>query len=261
MMMVTKLFEYPVKGMLGNETCCATVGRRGLSRDRRWMLIDEGNNFLSQRQLSKLTQFLPDFQDVLTIRHLPSTETKEISITEFTKEIKVTVWGQECTAHGSQGEMDQWLSGHLKTEVHLVYMQDDDVRPIESSAGDDIVSFADAYPVLLATQASLDDLNGRLEEAVDINRFRPNILVDGELPFGEDNWQRVKIGPVIFSVEKRCARCHVININQQTGVAGKEPLRTLSTYRKEGNKVNFAINLIPENTGIIHEEDEVTIIA
>jgi MOSC domain-containing protein len=260
-MMVTNLFEYLVKGLLGNKTCCATVNRRGLAMDRRWMLIDNKGDFLSQRQLPKLTHFIPEFQDHLTIRHLTSDETWTIKKAEFVEERKVVVWGQECTAHGSKGDMDKWLSGHLNTEVHLVYMQDDDIRPIKSSENEDIVSFADAYPVLLATQASLDDLNSRLDEAVNINRFRPNILVDGEMPFAEDNWQRIKIGPVIFKVVKRCARCHVININQQTGMAGKEPLKTLSTYRKDGNKVNFAVNLIPENTGIIHEEDEVTILA
>jgi MOSC domain-containing protein len=259
-MMVISLFEYPVKGLLGNKVCCATVNRRGLAMDRRWMLIDKEGAFLSQRQLPKLTQFLPEFQDQLTIKHLTSGETHAILKTEFTEERKVVVWGQECTSHGSNREIDEWLSSHLDTEVQLVYMQDDDIRPVESSENEDIVSFADAYPVLLATRASLDDLNSKLDDPIDINRFRPNIFIDGEAPFAEDNWRRIKIGPVIFKVVKRCARCHVININQKTGVAGREPLQTLSTYRKEGNKVNFAINLIPQNTGIIHEEDEVTIL-
>jgi len=231
-----------------------------LAMDRRWMLIDKQDNFLSQRQLPSLTQFLPTFQDQLIITHLPSGETKQIHKTAFTEENKVTVWGQECAAHGSSSDINTWLSGYLDSDVRLVYMQDDDVRPVESSTGDDIVSFADGYPVLLASQASLDDLNGKLNEPIDINRFRPNILIDGEAPFAEDNWQKIKIGPVIFSVIKRCARCHVININQETGMVGKEPLETLSTYRKDGNKVNFAVNLIPENTGIIHQEDSVVIL-
>jgi MOSC domain-containing protein len=260
-MMVTSLFEYPVKGLLGSKVCCATVNRRGLAMDRRWMLIDKEGAFLSQRQLPKLTQFLPEFQDQLTIQYLATGETCSILKKEFIEERKVVVWGQECTSHGTNGMIDEWLSEHLDTEVHLVYMQDDDIRPVESSENGDIVSFADAYPVLLAAQASLDDLNSKLDTAIDINRFRPNIFIDGEVPFAEDDWRRVKVGPVIFKVVKRCARCHVINIDQETGVAGKEPLKTLSTYRKEGNKVNFAVNLIPENTGIIHEEDGIEILA
>ena len=259
-MIVTKLFEYPVKGLLGNKICCATVNKRGLAMDRRWMLVDDKGNFLSQRQLPALTKFLPGYQDQLTIKHLPSGEIKTIAPAEFLESQKVVVWGQECTAHGSDNDISEWLSKHLEETVDLVYMDENDIRPVESSGASDIVSFADGYPVLLTTQASLDDLNNRLDESIDINRFRPNIVIDGDTPFAEDSWQRVKIGNVVFKVAKKCARCHVININQESGLASKEPLRTLSTYRKEGNKVNFGMNLIPENTGIIHEEDEVVVL-
>jgi uncharacterized protein YcbX len=260
-MIVTNLFEYPVKGLLGNEICCATVNRRGLAMDRRWMLVDDQGNFLSQRQLPGLTQFLPTYQDNLVIRHLPSGETKSIDIEDFGQTQKVVVWDQKCAAHGSENEISQWLSDKLNLPVRLVYMDETDLRPVESSSDNAIVSFADGYPVLLATQASLDDLNERLDSPIIINRFRPNIVIDGKKPFEEDNWQRLKIGAIVFKVAKRCARCHVININQTNGLSTKEPLKTLSTYRKEGNKVNFGINLIPENNGIIHEEDEVVVLA
>ena len=260
-MIVTNLFEYPVKGLLGNEICCATVNRRGLAMDRRWMLVDDQGNFLSQRQLPALTQFLPTHQDNLIIKHLPSGDSKSIEAVDFTSLHKVVVWGQECEAHGSDNEISQWLSDKLKSSVRLVYMDENDLRPIESSGNNDIVSFADGYPVLLTTQASLDDLNERLDSSIDINRFRPNILIDGKMPFEEDRWQSIKIGTTVFKVAKRCARCHVININQASGLSTKEPLRTLSTYRKEGNKVNFGVNLIPETTGILHEEDEVVVLS
>ena len=261
MMIVEKLFEYPVKGLLGNEICCATVNKRGLAMDRRWMLVDTEGNFLSQRKLPDLTKFLPSFHDSLTIKHLPSGETITIEPSEFLTNEKVVVWGQECPAHGSANGINQWLNGHLNDTVKLVYMDENDIRPVESSNNSDIVSFADGYPVLLTTKASLDDLNQKLESQIDINRFRPNILIDGDIPFTEDGWQRIKIGAVTFKVAKKCARCHVINIDQESGLSSKEPLKTLSTYRKEGNKVNFGVNLIPENNGIIHEEDEVTIIS
>ena len=139
-------------------------------------------------------------------------------------------------------------------------MDDHDLRAIESAGEDDIVSFADGYPILLANSASLNDLNSKLSSPIEMNRFRPNIVVDGNLPFAEDNWKRIKIGDVSFKVAKKCARCHVININQDTGLSSKEPLKTLSTFRKEGNKVNFGINLIPESTGIIHDKDSVVIL-
>ena len=259
-MIVTNLFEYPVKGLLGNEICCATVNRRGLAMDRRWMLVDDHGNFLSQRQLPALTQFLPAHQDNLIIKHLPSGETKSIDTEDFVQTQKVVVWGQECAAHGSENEISEWLSDKLNLAVSLVYMDENDFRPVKSASDNDIVSFADGYPVLLTNRASLDDLNERLDSSIDINRFRPNIVIDGKIPFEEDNWQRIKIGTIVFKVAKKCARCHVININQASGLSTKEPLKTLSTYRKEGNKVNFGVNLIPENTGIIHEEDEVVVL-
>ena len=259
-MIVSGLFEYPVKGLLGNGICCATVNRRGLAMDRRWMLVDDQGNFLSQRQLPALTQFLPAYNDNLIIKHLPSGAEKKIETLEFTKMHKVTVWGQECASHGSANGIDQWLSDKLNTSVRLVYMDDNDIRPIKEASENDIVSFADGYPVLLVSEASLNDLNERLDEKIVINRFRPNIIIDGKTPYEEDGWERVKIGEVIFKVVKKCARCQVININQESGLASKEPLRTLSTYRKEGNKVNFGMNLIPENTGIIHEEDKVVVL-
>lgn len=229
--------------------------------DRRWMLVDSKGDFLSQRQLPALTQFLPTFHDRLSIKHLPSGEVKIIEPSDFSEVSNVVVWGQECTSHSTNNGIDTWLSEYLAQPVKLVYMDESDIRPLESPNVNDIVSFADGYPVLLATQASLDDLNKRLDSPVEINRFRPNILIDGDMAFAEDNWQRVKIGAINFRVAKRCARCHVINIDQASGISTKEPLRTLSTYRKEANKVNFGVNLIPENTGIIHEEDELIVLS
>ena len=259
--MVSKLFEYPVKGLLGNDICCATVNRRGLAMDRRWMLVDAQGEFLSQRLLPALTQFLPVYHDHLIIKHLPSGETKAIEPEEFSKNLKVVVWGQECAAHGSTNGIDQWFSDKLNSSVRLVFMDDNDIRPVKETSENDIVSFADGYPVLLTTQASLDDLNNRLDDTIDISRFRPNIVIDGKIPYEEDNWHRVKIGSVIFKVAKKCARCHVINIDQASGLSTKEPLKTLSTYRQEANKVYFGVNLIPENTGIVHEEDIVEVLS
>ena len=259
-MVVSSLYEYPVKGLLGNEINCASVNRRGLAMDRRWMFVDKDGKFISQRELPSLTEFLPGFEGNLIIKHLPSAETKTIETLEFSELLEVNIWGQACKAHGSKSEINKWLSDKLNKTVELVHMDEKDVRPIESSSNSDIVSFADAYPVLLTTMASLNDLNSRLTEAVEINRFRPNILIDGGAPYVEDSWRKVKIGKVEFNVAKQCARCHNVNIDQRTGLATKEPLKTLSTYRKDGHKVNFGVYLTPLNEGIIHEGDEVVVL-
>jgi len=260
-MKALSLFEYPVKGLRGNALACASVNKRGLATDRRWMLVDDVGNFLSQRQLPALTQFISVYENHLIIKHLPSAEERTIDSSAFTELLAVTVWGQQCAAHGAIHDISQWLSNLLKSKVNLVYMQEHDVRPIKSSKANDMVSFADGYPVLLTTSSSLAELNGRLSEPIKMDRFRANIIIDGDLAYAEDTWQRIKIGEVTFSVAKLCARCHVINIDQESGLATKEPLKTLSTYRQDGNRVNFGINLIPENTGIIHQHDEVVVLA
>ena len=138
-------------------------------------------------------------------------------------------------------------------------MPDDAVRPVESPYGKpgDRVGFADAYPVLLATRASLADLNARLEAPIPMNRFRPNLVIDGGDAFEEERHAGVRVGATYFRMPKRCSRCNVTLVDQATGLAGKEPLRTLATYRTENNKVYFAQNLIPDADGTIAVGDEV----
>jgi uncharacterized protein YcbX len=134
-------------------------------------------------------------------------------------------------------------------------------------SGGDIVSFADGYPLLLANEASLEELNERISDSnlrVPMNRFRPNVVVTGTEPFAEDSWKRIRIGETIFRVPKPCARCVTTTVDQAIGeFDGKEPLKTLATFRRprqvypetfeaygfQGNEVLFATNLIPENPG------------
>lgn len=259
-MKVTALFEYPVKGLRANRIPCASVNKRGLAMDRRWMLVDEEGTFLSQRSYPVFTQFTVTFDKSLILKFLPTEEEINIEMEVFENPLDVSVWGQTCTSHVASDDINAWISNRLDRNVRLVYMKTEDIRPVESSSSDDIVSFADGYPVLLASEKSLSELNARLEMPIGIERFRSNIVIDGKLPYEEDGWQTLKIGPVTFRMVKLCARCHVINIDQDTGMSSDEPLRTLSTYRKDGNRVNFAVNLIPTAEGIIHEGDEIVII-
>ena len=117
--------------------------------------------------------------------------------------------------------------------------------------------FADAFPVLVASLASLDDLNSRLAAPVPMDRFRPNLVVDGDAPFEEERHPAVTIGAVRMTLPKRCDRCVVTTVNQATAEVGKEPLRTLASYRKDGNQVYFAMNAIPEREGTVAVNDRV----
>ena len=260
-MIVESLFEYPVKGLRGAKIPCATVNPRGLNNDRRWMIVDSSNSFISQRQFPILTQLNPIVEEVLTIAKVDSEDYISVPLSDFQRVEEVEVWGQVVRARASKKEVDDWLSNQIGQSVKLVYMHDDDTRVISSSTNGAIVSFADGYPVLLTGSASLQDLNDRLSTKIGIDRFRTNIHVGTQTAFEEEEWRRIKIGDVYFQVAKKCARCPVINIEQDSGRSTKETLKTLSSYRKKDNKVNFGINLIPENNGIIHQNDVLEVLS
>jgi uncharacterized protein YcbX len=138
-------------------------------------------------------------------------------------------------------------------------MPDSHHRPVnpDKAGPGHIVGFADGYPFLLIGQASLDDLNARLAEPVEMRRFRPNLVVEGAAPFAEDGWHRLRIGGLAFRGVKPCDRCTVTTVDPDTGARGPEPLRTLSTYRKEGNQVMFGMNLVHDQRGTVAVGDPV----
>ena len=131
------------------------------------------------------------------------------------------------------------------------------VDPLYAGAADR-VGFADGFPFLLLSEASLDDLNARLDSPLPVNRFRPNIVVAGCVPYEEDRWRRVRVGGVGFRVVKPCSRCAVSIVDQETGGKGEEPPRTLASYRKVGGKVLFGQNAIPDGSGRLRVGDAVS---
>jgi uncharacterized protein YcbX len=174
---------------------------------------------------------------------------------------RVVVWEDECPAVDEGMDAAQWFSEHLGHPARLVRLADDDARPLASSSAQpgDRVSFADGFPFLLISRASLDELNRRLSLPVAMERFRPNIVVAGCEPHDEDGWHRLSIGEVVFRVAKPCARCVVVTVDQATGERGREPLRTLSTYRTVDGQVHFGQNLIHEGRGVVRVGDPVLI--
>jgi uncharacterized protein YcbX len=175
----------------------------------------------------------------------------------------VEVWGNHCPGDFVSTEADRWFSEALDTECRLVYMSDESLRPVDPdfAIANDVVSFADGYPFLIATEASLGDLNSRLTNTVGMDRFRPNFVVNGTEPFAEDNWKSVRIGSANFHVAKPCGRCVMTTVDQERGVKeGVEPLRTLASFRTRGNSVWFGQNLIAKHEGeTIRVGDEVSV--
>lgn len=252
---LTEINIYPIKSLGGIQVKTAKVEKRGLQYDRRWMLIDSQGNFLSQRQHAQLALLQVEITaNGLLVTH----KTKEINplIVPFEandeKSLLVNIWNDVCFAFEVTQEANAWFSEVLEIPCKLVYMPDNAIRNVDPEFGRprDIVSFADAYPVLIIGEASLNDLNQKLAEPVPMNRFRPNLVFSGGEAFDEDTWTEFSIGETTFYPVKPCYRCVVTTIDQDSAEKSVEPLKTLSTYRLgANNKVKFGQNLVHTGLG------------
>jgi uncharacterized protein len=236
-----------------------------LQHDRRWLLIDSNNRFLTQREYSKMATVSIDV--LAEGLKLSAADVQPVVVPfDYDNEIaeSVQIWNDVCPANSVSKDANEWLSALLGADCRLVHMPDDSLRPVEKefAVNSDVVSFADAFPFLLLTEASLDDLNGRLVESVPMNRFRPNLVISGASAFAEDDWKIISIGDNVFHVVKPCGRCVMTTVDQEKGVrSGEEPLRTLASYRRKENKVLFGQNLIAEKShGTVRIGDTVTVL-
>jgi uncharacterized protein YcbX len=180
----------------------------------------------------------------------------------------VQVWSSQVRAHAVTPEADQWLSDYLGADVRLVYMPDSAQRRInpDYAKNEEIVSFADGYPLLIASEASLADLNARIVsnggQKLPMNRFRPNLVISGCEAYAEDGIGEIVIGDAVFRAVKPCVRCQVTTTDQADGVVrGPEPLQTLATYRDSPNGVMFGMNLIPVKLATVKVGDSVTLVS
>lgn len=258
------IFIYPVKSLGGISLNSCTPEKRGFPYDRRWLLVDSSNKFLTQRKIPEMALIsVKIVEDGIELRHKaknmgPLKVPVKDSITEW---VPVQIWDDLITAPVMQDSaIDQWFSEALGMSVKLAYMNEQTRRPADPAyAPEEEVSFADSFPFLVTNQASLDDLNSRLSDPVPMNRFRPNLVIAGGAPFEEDNWKKIYIGATEFEVVKPCIRCILTTIDQETAQKGAEPLKTLATFRKEGNKIIFGQNLILKKAGVIKTGDKVVI--
>ncbi|MCF6359968.1 MAG: MOSC domain-containing protein [Cyclobacteriaceae bacterium] len=258
-MKIVSIHIYPIKSLGGISLQSSKVFGKGLAYDRRWVLIDGEGLFQSQRTLPNMALFSVLLnKESLTVNASDGSEIN-IPFTPVGERRKVIIWDDEVEGREVSAHTSSWFSKHLGKEVYLVSMNEETNRLIDVryASNSETVSFADGYPLLLANTASMVNLNDRLEEAVKMNRFRPNIVVEGQQPFEEDNWGQLSIGAAQIEVVKRCARCVVVDIDPQTASKGKEVLQTLSGYRKTGSKVFFGVNALVHKNGIIKIGDQV----
>ena len=259
---VASLHVYPVKSCRGIALERATIERRGIRHDRRWMVVDPAGQFLTQRAHPRLSLVDTRLDDAfLTLSAEGRGEVRVPLLPAASARRRVTVWGSDVLAASCGEEVDEWLTRHLGVPAALVFMPDDTERPVDPQYArpGDLVGFADGYPVLLATTASLGDLNSRLSAAVPMNRFRPNVVLAGTEPWAEDTWTSVRLGQVSMRVAKPCGRCVMITVDQDTGERGEEPLQTLVTFRKQGSSVCFAQNCVPDTLGVVAVGDTVEV--
>ncbi len=260
---ISALYVYPVKGCAGIAVPEARVTWRGLAHDRRWMLIDERGNFLSQRSLPKLCLLRTVLRDGGIGLSFPGAGEASLPLRAGEgPRASARVWGFESGAIVHEAA-SAWASRALGVAgCRVVFMPDEVRRPVEPAFArpGDVVSFADEYPVLLASNASLADLNARLDAPVTMARFRPNVVLEGAAAFAEDAFRRVRFGGVDWRMPKPCSRCQVVTVDPATGETSPEPLRTLSTYRRAGNAVLFGANLVPEAEGLVRVGDELEVL-
>lgn len=257
-MEIVSIHIYPIKSLHGISLPSAKLLGRGLEFDRRWMLVDDNNLFVTQRSLSALALYsVKLFKDSLQV-FSPSGDSISIPSNPTGGKCSVSVWKDEVEAIEVSAEVSNWFSSQVNQKLKLVYMPDYSNRFIEknNSSSDGVVSFADAYPLLLLNSASFNDLNKKLKNKISIDRFRPNLVVNGSVAFEEDNWHRISVGESKIEVVKKCARCVMVNIDPITATKETEVLSVLSEYRKKANKVFFGVNALVQQTGAIEVGDE-----
>ncbi len=256
---VTGLFVYPVKSLAGIPLSEAQVTDRGFRYDRRWMLVDEQGMFLSQRELASMALLVPERSPEGLLVRDASGDHIMIQEKDEGETLRVGIWEDECEAILYEAAVNQWFSKRLNISARLVYMPESSHRNVDPRYAhhSELVGFADGYPFLMISEESLADLNHRLDHPVAMNRFRPNLVTRGGEPYLEDTIGTFRIGDIEFRAAKPCARCQVVTIDQQTAAITKEPLRTLSSYRRDGNKVLFGMNLLHQGSGSLSIGDRV----
>ncbi|MHA7815958.1 MAG: MOSC domain-containing protein [Pseudohaliea sp.] len=255
------IYRYPLKSAAGLACEHASLDDFGIAGDRRWLLVDPSGAFLSQRGLPALALLRAvERGDGLSLafggERLTVSRPGAVART-------VTVWGDRVTALDAGDAAARWLQARLATPCRLVHMPDDCRRPVDPAYAPPgrSVSFADGFPLLLLTQASLDGLNARLPAPVPMDRFRPNLVIDGAAPHAEDGWRRLRIGTVTVDLVKPCARCAIPSIDQATAARDPHINRVLASYRRRDGAVLFGQNGLHDGPGTLAVGDPVTVLA
>ncbi|WP_423459543.1 MOSC domain-containing protein [Ottowia sp. VDI28] len=242
---IARLFVHPVKSCGRVEVREALVTETGLDLDRAWMVVDSQGTFLTQRQLPRMALIQPQIKALEVVLRAPGMLALHLGINEVESPATVRVWKDEVAAWDMGDLAGQWFSDFLGQPGLRLARFDPDMRRLASKQWtgevDAPIEFADGFPLLVASEASLGGLNGRLQaaghEAVGIERFRPNIVLSGVEEHDEDRLDEIRIatgdGLVRVRPVKPCSRCPIPNIDPATAESSPEVLETLRTYRAD----------------------------
>jgi len=271
---ITALYTYPIKACARLEHDHIALSARGLQDDRRWMIVsdqpDEQGKFLTQRELPRLAVIQPSLD--AEALHIAAPEqgaiTIPLALSPDAPTRSVVVWRDTVAANDEGDAAAAWLSDFLAYRVRLVRMADAHYRRVDEKYVPETAqtSFTDGYPIMLTNEASLDDLNVRIQmrgkTPIPMNRFRPNIVIQGAPPFAEDRWAAFSINGITFEGVKLCVRCAVLTVDQVAGVVPdvQEPSATLATFRKRERGVVFGQNVVHRALGALSVGDALDVV-
>jgi uncharacterized protein YcbX len=255
---ITGINLYPVKSMRGTALTESKVCRYGLEHDRQWMLVDADSRMITQRECPRLALFVPHVEDGLLRVEVPNATDIEVPDGGgwTSQQVAVHVFGHQYVGDVAIECINTAFSDATGKNCRLLRARSDVFRTQTE------VAFHDTAPILIISQASLEELNQRLPAPLPMNRFRPTFVVEGPEHFEEDSWQRIAIGDTEFHAVKQCERCVITTVEQAEGeFRGPEPLKTLATFRRKGQNVAFGSYFRPENWGAtLRVGDEVRVL-
>jgi uncharacterized protein YcbX len=259
---LSAMYRYPLKSARGQSLAESTIDAFGLSGDRRWMLVDAQGKFFSQRRTPVLAVLeVLQGDETLSLRY--GEQRMQVALPDVSAAgLEVEIWNDRVGAVLADSAASDWISARLGIEARLVYLPDEGQRRVDPAyaLAEERVAFTDGFPLLVTSQASLDDLNARMDTSVSMDRFRPNLVIDGAEPFAEDLWKRLQIGETVIDLVKPCSRCVIPSIDQRNGQ--RDPLinRVLAGFRRRDGAIYFGMNALGREGARIAVGDEVAVL-
>jgi uncharacterized protein len=231
---IAGLFVYPVKSARGCARSRVHVAATGVEWDRYWMVVNAKGHFITQRTHPQLARIVPEIGASSLSLSAPGLPDLRVPLEPRGAEVPVKVWDYRCSALDQGSEAEDWMSQAVGQKVRLVRVAPAMPRVASAQYAGPTpapIAFADGFPILVCNQASLVELNGHLPEPIPMERFRPNLVLEGLDPFAEDRIASLRIGNVTLRLVKPCTRCIIPSIDQLTGERSTDPTPALRKFR------------------------------